>query len=402
MLITILNSDEPRMRKILFKIALIASVIIINSCITPFEPEGVTSIDNMVVIEGDIIQNDTTRISVSRSLAIRDENKVNYITKATVWVENEKGTKYTGKEVLKKGKTQYLVNTNGIDPSLNYKVCVRLIGGQLYVSDLVPMLVSPQIDSIGFTTDLENKSATFYVNTHDPQNNTKYYKWSYTEDWEFHSQYISLFEYDPFAKIVREINFDKNRYYCWSSATSSSILAATTSHLAQDRIYQKPLVSMGPDDKRISVLYSMELTQMAISSEAYLYWDNIRKNSDNIGGIFSPQPSEIGGNIHCVNNPSERVLGYISAGLVAKKRIFAKEEDIGIYQEPNNCEIVIVPDPTQLDGPPVTFQSLYEGGYDVISYSEVPRESIWVIKSCSDCRVFGTKTKPKFWPNDHI
>ncbi len=227
-----------------------------------------------------------------------------------------------------------------------------------------------------------------------------YYKWKYKEDWEFHSQYISLFEYDPVKNIVNSIPFEKNRYYCWGTASSSAILIATTTHLEQDIVYQKPLVSMGSADNRISLLYCLEVTQMAISHQAYIYWENIRKNSDKIGGIFSPQPSEIGGNIHCITSPSERVLGYVSAGVVSKKRKFTEGKTIGVYREPMSCESIFVDKDN-----PIQFSSLYEAGYDVISFSgskEEGEESYWVMKKCSDCRIRGTKNKPSFWPNEHL
>lgn len=386
------------MRNFLLIIVLIVSAIVINSCITPFEPAGVKNIDNMVVIEGDIIQNDTTKVIVSRSLAITDLNKINYITKATVWVESEKGTVYSGKEELKSGKTQYLVNTKDIDISLKYKICVKLLSGQRYESDLLPILVSPPIDSIGFTRNYDGESVTFYVNTHDDQNKTKYYKWSYREDWEIQTQFLSLFVYDPVKMKVSEITFDKNRYYCWNYAYSSAVLITTTTHLSKDMVYQKALVTMGPGDRRISSLYSMELRQMAISNEAYLYWENIRKNADEIGGIFSPQPSEIGGNIRCTNNPNERVLGYICAGAISKKRIFASSDDIRVYKDIMNCEDVFVDAAN-----PIPFETLYSTGYDIVNYSnDLGEESFWSLKHCVDCRLYGTKFKPSFWPNNHI
>jgi hypothetical protein len=397
MLTTILNSDKVVMRKFLFTTAFIAYAISINSCITPFQPEGVTDIDNMVVVEGDIILNDTTRVILSRSQAIKDLNKVNYITKAQVWVISDNGTLYLGKESLRKGKTQYIVNTIGLDPARHYKLRVKLQGGQLYESNLLPVLVSPEIDSIGVTSDYVNKTATFYVNTHDSQNKTRYYKWSYIEDWEFHSQYYSLFLYDPIRDKINNIDYNQNRYNCWNTRPSSAILVASTANLEQDIVFQKSLVSMGPEDKRISYLYSMYLTQMAISHEAFIYWENISKNSDKIGGIFAPQPTEIGGNIKCLSNPDERVLGYISAGVASRKRTFNYASDIGIYKEPALCESVFIDNVN-----PIPFASMYEAGYDVISYSEEANESYWVHKNCSDCRVFGTKIKPSFWPNNHI
>jgi hypothetical protein len=379
-------------------IIFVSVTLLIAGCIKPFIPTGMDSMESLIVIEGDIIQNDTTRITVSRSLGVNEEGGVDYISTSTVWVESEKGTKYNAVSAVRRNKPVFLINTIGIDPALKYKLCLK-IQSKLYESELIPVLVSPPIDSIGYTKDTEKMSATFYVNAHDPDNKTTYYRWFFNENWEIQSQFQSLFEYQPATKTVISIPFEKNRYYCWSSGTSSSVLIASTSGLSADVVYQKPLVSMGSSDRRISALYSMELFQMAISEEAYKYWDNIQKNSDQVGGIFSPQPSEIKGNIKCISNPSEKVIGYISAAKTAKKRIFVSGKDIGIYQYPTNCEVVFI----NKDNP-LPIASMWDKGLDVTSYTGDPPfgDSYWVSKRCVDCRIYGTKSKPSFWPNDHI
>lgn len=383
------------MKNIYIGIVLLISIIAAKGCITPFEPEEIKAIDNMIVIEGNILQNDITRVMISRSLTLNAENVIDYISKATVWVENQNGVRYMGYETKQGKKIEYQINTNGINPALKYKLCV-IIGSKRYESDLIPVLSSPPIDSIGFNVDTVKRSVTFYVNTKDPSNNTKYYKWNFTEDWEFKSQYMSFVRYDRNADKVFEIDQDDNRYYCWGKGVSSSILIATTSNLSQDNVYQKPLVSMGSSDLRVNFLYSMELIQMAITRDAYIYWENIRKNSDDIGGIFAPQPSEIGGNIRCVTTPSERVLGYISASKVSKKRIFASADDIKIYENPTSCDPVVVNAEN-----PIPLKELWDTGYDIAYYSDMDNESMWAIKKCVDCRIMGTKVKPWFWPNDH-
>lgn len=379
-------------------ICLILILPLLAGCIKPFLPTGIESMENLIVIEGDIIQNDTTRITISRTIGMDESSVIDYIKNASVWVESDKGTRYNAFYALRLNKPVFLINTKGIDPVLKYKLCL-VIQGKSYQSDLISVLSSPPIDSVGYKTDMEKQSVSFYVNTHDPENNTHFYRWYFTENWEIQSQFQSFFEYQPLTKSVVPIPFEKNRYYCWSSGVSSSILIENTSGFEKDIVYQKPLISMGASDQRISALYSMELNQMAISEEAYKYWDNILKNSDKIGGIFSPQPSEIKGNIRCLSDPSETVIGYISAARVSKKRIFAKGDEIGIYKYPGSCEVVFV----NIDNP-LPISSLWDKGLDVTSYTGDPPigDSYWVSKRCVDCRLYGTKKKPAFWPNNHI
>jgi hypothetical protein len=367
-------------------------------CVKPFMPEGIETIDNMYVIEGDIIQNDTTRIIISRSISVNDESVVNYVSGATVWVESELGTKYPAKQIGNTGLITYIINTVGINPNLKYRLHVN-IGQRKYVSSLLSILPAPPVGSIGYDVDTVKQSVTFHVSSNDPTGNTRYYRWFFSEDWEIHSQYQALFEYLPETNEVVPLPESRNKYYCWGKRRSSSILVASTTGLTEDRVHEKPIVSMGSNDNRISYLYSMELNQMAITEEAFKYWDNIQKNSDQLGGIFSPQPSEMSGNIICVSNKSEKVIGFISAGIITNKRIFAKGEDIGIYKFSYNC----IEEFVNMDNP-LSFKSLWERGLEVTTYTgPVPMgDSFWASRFCVDCRLQGTKNKPAFWPNNHI
>jgi len=364
-----------------------------TGCITPFEPAGVASGESIVVIEGNIIQNDTSRVVVSRTVDLNEQNSIAYVSNAQVWVESESGEKYNGIGVKEGNKTEYRINTVGIDPSKRYKLCV-VADFSLYESDYVPVLNTPEIDSIGYYVHPDNRNVTFYVNTHDPQNSTRFYKWNYHEDWEFHSMYRSVWEYDPVKDSVRNIPWEQNRYNCWQKAVSSSILVESTENLSQDVVHQKKLTTIGENDKRVNYLYSIELTQMAISKEAYIYWENMRKNSDNIGGLFSPQPSEITGNIHNTNNLQQRVIGYVSAARVSKKRVYANAVDIGIYKWPTTCETIIIDNINN-----IPFKTLHEMDYDIINHDDA---IIWASRRCVDCRLFGTKNKPLFWPSANI
>lgn len=379
---------------------LLISVFMINGCITPFEPEGYDELENLLVIEGDINANAQTEIIISRSLKLKDISKRNFIKSAVVWVESELGVKYPASQVVSGTDVKYVANTAGLDVSKKYKLCVKTPDGKSYESDLVPVLISPDIDSIEFVSDTINRSVTFYVNTHDDSNKTHFYRWSYTEDWEFTSHLFAYQEYNPLTmKIIPLPTFSKDRFYCWNKDVSKNIMVTSTTHLSSDKVYRMPLVSIGSADLRISALYSIEVFQRALSREGYQYWETLRKNSDQVGGIFSPQPSEMRGNIRGITDPEETVLGFISAGYVTKKRFFASKNDIGIYYNAHICDIKI---PEREVPIPIPWSTMYETGYAVVSYDPLEGESLWAPVACVDCRVSGTKNKPLFWPNDHI
>jgi len=59
-----------------------------------------------------------------------------------------------------------------------------------------------------------------------------------------------------------------------------------------------------------------------LTSAAFNYLTLIEKNSQQLGTLFDPQPSELPGYIHSTSNPAEPVLGYLSAVAPQEKRLF--------------------------------------------------------------------------------
>lgn len=399
MLTIILNSNKMNMKKrITLLLPVIFATLFVVSCITPFEPKGVDSIDNMLVIEGDIIANDTTIVTVSYSQSLSNTKTISYVTNATVWVESETGTKYTATAATRDGHRIYKINTLTLDVTKKYKLCVTLNSGNRIESDMMSVQITPPIDSVGYKVNMDVPNVTFYVNTHGTESSSKYYKWSYNEDWEFHSKFLSNVYYNRVTNTYDYLpSWSDNRYYCWNKASSTKIIVASTENFAENRIHQKELVSMGHDDIRISYVYSMELIQQSLTKEGYQYWENIRKISDDIGGIFAPQPSEIKGNLKSINTEDQTIIGYISASTVNKKRIFAYGQLIGVYDVPQTCETVVI-NPDNPGNPKL----LWDDGYDIVSWSFPPDETIWAPVACVDCRKTGTKKKPSFWPTSDI
>ncbi len=360
-----------------------------------------------LVVEGDIILNDTTRVFLSSSIALEQNNTVSYIKDAAVWVESESGSKYFGALNQNTGLSpHYAVNTNGLNVYDRYKLCITLSDGRSYESDFLDVLTSPPIDSIGFTVNSDRTAVSFYVNTYGDNSASRYYRWRYREDWEIHSNFQARCYYDPSSGEILPFQGKQNIYYCWSKDMSQSILIAKTDQLENNVVYQKTLNAIENDSRKISYIYSMELYQLSISEEAYKYWATLEKNSDNIGGIFAPQPSEFPGNIHCLSNPDEKVLGYISAGANSSKRVFVKGANIGIYRNSVECELIE-------DGKKnkSSREQLYDNGNYVVDTAEVDefanpddpgKPDVWSTQECVDCRLSGTKDKPSFWPNDDI
>ena len=247
-----------------------------------------------------------------------------------------------------------------------------------------------------------------YTNAHDPNNNTRYYKYTFQETWQFHSMYESVFITNG-KKLVQR-SAAQQIYFCFGNDYSSSILINSTAALSKDVVYQFPITSIPYNSEKIETKYSILLKQQALTNDAYVFWQNIKKNTEQLGSIFDAQPSEIMGNIHNVANASEPVIGYISAGTIQQKRIFIDrlafpltwrvaypygcELDSNFFAHPNtkpplnDVAAFLIP-PGSLQIPTVPFFK----GLDTRDTTGYISSSI----PCVDCTIRGNIKQPAFW-----
>ncbi|MCK9628127.1 MAG: DUF4249 domain-containing protein [Bacteroidales bacterium] len=347
--------------------------------------------EGILVVEGDITLNDTTVISLTRSAVISSTQQKQYVYAATVWLESSDGGIYYGVPKVESGVLTYQIATIGLSSSAQYRLKINTPGGGQYETGFLPVMETPDIEDITWSVDSVYRTVTFFVTSKASNNTSNYYRWDYTEDWEFTSNYNTFVYYDSKRnKIISDTLV--NWYYCYKKGVSNGIYVANTSSLSENRVYKKPIATFGRHDNRLRMLYSMEVTQRSLTREGYLYWENLSKNSSDLGGIFSPQPSELKGNITCTSNPDERVLGFISAVITKKKRVFAYAKDINIFEFNDDCSIVVGQS---------SWADMKTSGYELVGFDDMTNATLWAMRKCVDCRLQGTKTRPSFWPLNH-
>jgi len=392
------------------RLKLLSCLVLFTSCITPFTPRGIESEAGSLVIEGDIIVYGDTKVYLSLLQELNSNyGDIRYLTHANVWVEGQQGDKYTGFPHMETNEPPYfLIDTRALSLEQQYKLCVHLPDNTLYESDFLPPLITPQIDTIDFTVNESGTAVDFHVTAYGDDNASRFYKWVYTDDWEVISSYNTSIYFDEISRVFRlyppGLPYSPV-FYCWNRSKSTTIIARTD-HLQENIVYQQTLNTVYGNDDRINYLYSMELHQMSITKEAYTYWSILHRNTNEIGGIFAPQPSELYGNIRCISHPELKVFGYISAGTRSVKRFFVPTQDIGIYSpyicDPSYIDVILAQ--FEEDQRPTIFQ--YHGlGFRPVGTSPLPSDSDsweWLPAPCVDCTTRGTKNKPAFWPNDHI
>jgi len=157
-----------------------------------------------------------------------------------------------------------------------------------------------------------------------------------------------------------------------------------------------PVQYIEPHSEKLSVLYSINLRQYAISHDEYLFLQKMKKNTEQLGTIFDPQPSEISGNIHCLTDSNETVIGHVEITQEQVKRIFISNSQVPGWNYDPGCyffEIANKPDSIKQHGIGLmpTFAAATDPLGGIISfYASMPQ--------CVDCTLRGVHQKPDFWP----
>jgi hypothetical protein len=179
------------------------------------------------------------------------------------------------------------------------------------------------------------------------------------------------------------------------NAPLTNILIGTSAKLAQDKIYEFPLVNIPANSQPLSVEYSILVDQYALTDSAYNFLTMMQQNTESLGSIFDIQPSQLTGNIYSLSNPTEPVIGFISAGTLQQERIFISREQLSNWAWVYECGSPdkVVPDDS------IAF---YFGQQQYIPVGQAdPPTAGWLgnLSSCVDCRLQGgTTQKPSYWP----
>jgi len=363
-----------------------------TGCRDPYRPDIVTKAPNYLVIEGVLNAGQGgTSIRITRTTQMDRLSAIAGEANAMVTVEGKDNSSIP---------LSYQGNGLYAHPDLNlvtdneYRLRIKTSDGKEYLSAYVVAKITPPIDSVGWKQTPAGVNIT--VNAHDDAGNTRYYRWEYEETWEIHTYYFSKYIYYGPRQIRRRVMPAEDVSTCWRTKSSSNILVGTTARLESDVISQMPVTGFLNGDDRLSVRYSIMVRQYALDKAGYEFFDLLRKNTESIGTIFDPQPSEITGNITCVSDPAEPVIGYITASSIEEKRIFINSSEVPDWRFPQVCEVQnVTPDsifyyfeilgysPYEAELHPITQQPvLYYGSY----------------ADCVDCtKRNGTTTRPSFW-----
>jgi len=377
----------------LIKVVGVALVFLIwVSCVEPYETPNIENGTGILVVEGSLNAAGKSTIRLSRSQNLTETANVAVELKAIVSFEDETGTVF---QLTEEGNGRYSLPARSFDQTKQYRLTIKTSQSKEFASAFVPIVNTPPIDSVSWKVTSDN-GVQIYVSTHDPENKTRYFRWDYEESWNYVAAFNSRFDWKD-GKVILRTN---SIYHCYRTQPSGKIEIGSTANLNQAIISNFPLVYMGQRSEKIRFTYSILVKQYGITKEAYDYWLQLQNNTESLGTLFDPQPSQLTGNIVSLSG-SEPVLGYFTAESVTEQRIFISSDFLpraSTYVtafdgcSADTLSIAVINALRPKDLPNIyLLESLPSGPGPITAYSASTA-------ACSDCRsVGGTTTKPDYW-----
>lgn len=375
-----------------------------TSCISDFNADLPYTDEDILVVECDIVANSEVDIILSKTFGLSAEELPNGYNEvqATVTLRGSDGFKSSAASYM--GKGVHRLTVGALDSEVDYSLEIEY-KGNTYESIPQKPLFTSEIESVSWEQKENKGDVAMCVSTSPANAGSEYYMWTYIEDWEYTALFYTIDFYDPETRKMVNYPYDPY-YYCWKNRIGDEILVGSTEALSTNRIENFQLCKHESSNDRFSWLYSIRVKQMAISKAAYEYYKDLAKLSNDMGGLFTPQPSELKGNIQCVNDKSMRVIGYVGiAQNIAEEQLYISYEELDRNAPVYNCFYFSKEDASKEManlGIPGDFHSFYV----IFNYwplQERLLDSDWASALCVDCRrMGGTKEKPAFWPNDHL
>ncbi|WP_417942749.1 DUF4249 domain-containing protein [Flavobacterium sp. RS13.1] len=375
--------------------------------------------ESALVVEGTItneLKNQTIRVSQVYQL---EETGPKFENGANVYITDDQGNEYQFEE---KDTVYASITQFKAEPGRKYQLKIRTKEGKNYISDHQILTTETKIDNLTATvaTVEGQKGVQINVNSYDPSNTSKYYRYEYVETYKIiapkwnpnNAIVVSTpaippnpaedFPGSPAKETIVVVPRNYESQTCFSTKKSDKIILNTTSTLSEDRVHY-PVRFISNQNYIISHRYSIFVKQYVQNLAAYTFYRTLNDLSTT-GNILTPkQPGFIYGNIKSVENPSEKVIGFFEVSSVSSERIYFNYADLfpndplPPYYE-TDCDIQEF---DNCDGDPpckgAILRSLIRTRSKVLFSWNYLSLFYMVNPPCGDCTTFSSNIVPPFW-----
>ncbi|WP_414000204.1 DUF4249 domain-containing protein [Flavobacterium sp. W1B] len=406
------------MKKILlYRFLLIILLASAFSCTTPYNYQS-NGFEDIIVIEATITnENKYQEIKLSRTYTL-EESSQKFETEAVVYVTDNTGNKYEFDE----GEESYIsINKFQASHDREYQLHILTKDGKSYLSRTEKLTTQNPIENL--QARAVNKEGVtgveITVNSFDPTNTSKYYRYEYEETykviaplWSPEKAVAVFFSpgSNPKGKIIIEERTTEARV-CYLNEVSTDLILTNTNKLSEDKVIDFPVRFISSKNPIIRNRYSILVKQYVQSLAAHTFYETLKKISSDGSILSQTQPGFFYGNIKSVDNPREKVIGFFDVSSYSEKRLFFNFSDIlPDIQRPNyqyECPAIDPENPVN----PFLYNYCFsptpscQGNLildfiqnrDMVLVSYIGTKYTLFPIECGDCTSFSSNIKPTFW-----
>jgi hypothetical protein len=316
----------PAWRKVNFLLCMIACLFTLSGCIEEYEADIPDEDTSLLVVEGTIYSSTVNTFILSRTMPLKTKGTEQPVTKAKLSVRGSDGSVYYADGY----KGQYFCEVGKLNPDEEYWLHIE-VDDEVYETEPQHPLFTEGIAELSGVQHTPESDIEILVTTDKPANSnqTNYYSWTYFETWEVHPAHTTYLFFDIPSKspIYMPNQFPERG---WKDAADPSIIVGASTNYKDQHIKKYKVYGIKRDDERIYYRYTTLLTQRAITKAEYEYQLARRQADSEMGGLFTPLPSALPTNIHCLTS-DKRVIGYVGCAMnTSECRIFLDHADYSI------------------------------------------------------------------------
>jgi hypothetical protein len=371
-------------------------MLLMFACIKPYKPVIESNAANKLVVSGRVTDVEGWQeVDVSMSSPIGSPEHLP-VSGCTIKIMDDKGNVFP---LVENGPGIYRVwiGKEYLNAGTSYKVNVITPQNETVESAFDTLMTAVPLDSVYYiledvptnNPDIYLHGMQFYVDLNAEGYASRNFKWEVIETFEVHAQHPKEYYFNgTFHQIDPP---DSSLLVCWATGLVRNVYTLSTKSLSANVFRKYPLQFVDGHSSRLSVLYSILVKQLALSESAYNYWEMVRINSTELGGLYETQPAAIKGNLVNLTNPDKDVLGYFSAASESSRRYFYKD----IQGLELDFETYCNEEPLGRKG----WKEFGPNDYPVYYYYNSNHFIRILNWECVDCTLLGGSTvKPDFWP----
>lgn len=402
-----------------YKVFTLTLILLITiSCVEEFETDSI-KFERLLVVDGDISDQEkihTVKLSYTSPIENNESETYEPVLNASVWVEDDLGNRVDFTEEL--NGTYTSPSTFAGEVGRHYALFITMSDGKSYQSSFQELVAAPEITSIynryfvdqgdGVATSIPG--AQFFIDVENTSSNAQFFRYEWNDSHKVVARYTKLFdalEVNPGNFSL--VPFNEDVKICYRESNSSELLLANANNSQNNQLLEIPIRFIAAENFDLTDTYSIEVTQRALSADAYSFYSKLKNFNDANGSLFDKQQGVVVGNVYSTSDANEKVLGFFEVSGAKSKRIFLSLSELDdqvldhIFNPCTQTELiefegtlnefynaVDVPEEDKFEA--IIARSVYEifdmyGDFIVLGH-----------RLCVDCRYRGSLDKPDYWP----